>query len=349
MKQRNVIILAAGKCSRMNSQDPNKSKLMYEILSKPIISYAFFHANAIEPKRKVVVLGFGGDQIKKVVPSDWEIVVDSQIEGTGRSAIKAGDVLKDEEGSTLILYADMPLLRTKTLKALFKKHEENGNDLTFLTNYTRESLGRNRILREEKTDRILGVKEEKEQEQVEYCYEVDSGAYIFDNKAFFELAKELKADAKGEYSLISMVKIFANHNKKIGTLVNENEEECLSINNRMHLNTAFNIMKDRINARLMSLGVTILDSSSTYICPDATIGKDTVIHPNTYINGKSVIGSNNGIGPSVYIDNSTIGNDNTIVASTIKDSEVGNGANIGPFVEIANNSHIKDNEIIKRK
>ena len=64
---RYAVILAAGKGTRMNSRDPNHSKVSYPILGKPLINYVLDCLQVIEAKETITVVGFGGEATQEIV------------------------------------------------------------------------------------------------------------------------------------------------------------------------------------------------------------------------------------------------------------------------------------------
>ena len=98
----------------------------------------------------------------------------------------------------------------------------------------------------------------------------------------------------------------------------------------------------RINRKLMSLGVEIIDPYNTYINSEVKISAGTVVHPNCHIKGETVIGSKCEIGPNTTIDSCTVGNETTITNSVLCQSKVGSNTNIGPFAYVRPNCEIGD-------
>lgn len=81
----------------------------------------------------------------------------------------------------------------------------------------------------------------------------------------------------------------------------------------------------------MLAGVTIVDPASTWIDADVTIGQDTRIEPGTTLRGRTTIGAGCRLGPQTVIEDAVLGDDVTIRASWIEQSEIGNGTDIGPY------------------
>lgn len=330
------IILGAGKGTRMHSINDEVNKVAYPILGKPIIDYVIDAVKPLELSDLIVVVGHGAESTKKIVSNKAKVVLQEEIIGTGNAVLKAEKYLKDKAGATIVLYGDTPLLTPITLGKMLKKFEKDGNDLKILTSVIENPIGYNKIIREDKTERILKINEVKETVQHDYMVtEVDAGVYIFDNKLLFKYLNKLKPDSDhGEYSLISIVEMIVNDGYFVESYIVEDRQEVFSINDRFQLAYAGKVVRKRVNQKLMLSGVSIEDPDATYISPDVTIGPDTIIHPNSIILGNTEIGHSNTIGPNIYLQDSKIGNNNNIVFSHIVNTTIKDNSVIGPFARL---------------
>ena len=339
------VVLAAGNGKRMKTNNQEVNKVLYPILGKPVINYVIDAVAPLGLGELVVVAGHGYENTAKTLENIAKIVKQEEILGTGNAVLQAYPVLKDKQGDTIVLYGDTPLLTTDTLAGLYAKHKRENAALTILTSVMVNAQGYNKIVREEKSDRILKINDVKEDVVNEYnLTEIDGGVYIFDNELLFKYLPKLQPDNDfGELSLISLAEMFVNDDLKVEAYITSERQEIFSINNRFHLAYAAKIIRKRVNMNLMINGVSLEDPDNTYISPDAKIGVDTIIYPGTSILGKCVIGENNIIGGNTYIKNSTIGNNNKILTSHIADSTIKDNNEIGPYARIRNNTIIEGN------
>ena len=328
-----VVILAAGRGSRMQSRNPDHSKVAYPLLDKPIINYVLDTVKAIHPTKIVTVVGYGGEVTTELARNDSEVVWQKVINGTGTAVLQAKPILEGKSGLTLVVYGDTPLITPETIHNVFRIHEKTGNALTVVSMVLEKPRGYGRILREYKSNQLIGIREDRDcSEEEKYINEVNSGVCVVDNELLYKyLDKVTNNNAQHEYYLSQLVEMFHNDGLKVGTYIAEDAREMFSINDRVQLAYAAKIIRKRINQKLMLNGVSIEDPKATYISPDIEIGKDTVIRPNTTITGKCKIGENNIIGPNCYIKDTNIGNDNIILSSWIDGGEIGNGQKVFDF------------------
>lgn len=325
-----VVVLAAGRGSRMQSRDPNHSKVAYPLLEKPIINYVLDAVKGIHPTKIVTVVGFGGEITTELAKKDSEVVWQRVINGTGTAVLQTKPILEGKPGLTLVVYGDTPLITTETINNVFRIHEKTGNSLTVVSMVLDKPRGYGRILREYKTNQIIGIREDRDCSEEEITInEVNAGMCVVDNELLFKYLDKVNANnAQHEYYLSSLVEMFHKDGFKVGVYIAEEAREMFSINDRVQLAYAAKVIRKRVNQKLMLNGVSIEDPDTTYISPDVQIGKDTVIRPNTTIVGDCKIGENNLIGPNVYIKNTMVGNDNVIFSSWIDGGSIGNNEKV---------------------
>ena len=252
----------------------------------------------------------------------------------GHAVLQAKPFLEGKPGQTLVIYGDTPLVETETLRQIFHIHEKNRYDMTVVSAILDNPKGYGRILREDKSNRILAIREESDCTFSEYeINEVNTGICIIDNELLFKYIERLSVDNNRHlFYLSELVQLFIQDNYHVGVFVAEEMKEVYSINNRIQLAYATKIMRKRINNRLMLSGVSMDHSGSTYISPDVTIGQDTIIRPNTTILGKSVIGEACIIGPNVVLKDVEVGNEAQITFADLENVKVEKSAKVGPFV-----------------
>ncbi|ENQ3080780.1 bifunctional UDP-N-acetylglucosamine diphosphorylase/glucosamine-1-phosphate N-acetyltransferase GlmU [Bacillus multifaciens] len=332
MSKRFAVILAAGKGTRMKS---SLYKVLHSVCGKPMVQHVVDQVSQLEVQKLVTVVGHGAEKVQDQLGSASEFALQTEQLGTAHAVMQAADALGNEEGTTLVICGDTPLITAETMEALLKQHEESGAKATVLTAYIEEPAGYGRIVRNE-NGHVEKIVEHKDANEVERAIkEINTGTYCFDNKALFtSLSKVSNENVQGEYYLPDVIEILKNEGHIVSAYQTEQFDETLGVNDRVALSQAEDIMKKRINHQHMVNGVTIIDPNNTYISVDAKIGNDTVIYPGTMIEGYTVIGSNCEVGPHTVIRDSEVGDNTTIRQSTVHDSKIGIDVAIGPFAHI---------------
>lgn len=338
-----AIIMAAGKGTRMKSLLEDKSKVSYLILEIPLVKHVLNALTPLNVSRKITIVGFGGEVTKKIVEDESEIAYQHEQKGTGHAIMQVAPLLENEEGQTIILSGDVPLLRSETLEKLLKEHNKNKNSLTILTALFEDPHGYGRVIRNNNNTVDYIVEQADASEEEKKVKETNAGIYVFDNKLLFSYLKKLTpANKQNEYYLTDLIKLFRDDNLKIGAVIVEDYQEILGINDRYQLEEATKILRNRINKMHMLNGVTIEDNHTTYISPLVKIEPDTVIKPSSHLLGKCKIGTENIIGPNTYLNNVEVGKNNLITYSHIADAKIGDYNEIGPFTKMRANVVIKN-------
>ena len=326
-----AIILAAGKGTRMQSIDPNHSKVSYPILGKPIINYVLDALKPLGFKKEVVVVGFGGEITKSLVDKECDVVWQKEILGTGHAVQQTAPLLQNLDGETLIIYGDTPLVKPETISSILHIHEKENNALTVVSSILPDASGYGRMIREEKSNHLLAIREETDCSEYELgISEANTGICVFDNKLLFNYLNKMdNKNTRKLYYLSQLVELMLKDGLPVGSYVVEDMVEVFGINDRVQLAYAAKIMRKRINNKLMLEGVSMEDPDSTYISPTVKIGKDTIILPNTTIIGDCDLGSANEIGPNVVLENVKCGNNNKISNCTIRNKTLGDNEKLG--------------------
>ncbi|WP_203364426.1 bifunctional UDP-N-acetylglucosamine diphosphorylase/glucosamine-1-phosphate N-acetyltransferase GlmU [Bacillus sp. REN10] len=335
-----AVILAAGKGTRMKSK---LYKVLHPVCGKPMVEHVIDQISNLHTQKIVTIVGHGAEEVKGYLGNKSEFALQAEQLGTAHAVRQAEDILAKEDGCTLVVCGDTPLIKSETMEALVKYHQEQGAKVTILTGYTDHPDGYGRIIRSQEgtVERIVEHKDASADERK--VKEINTGTYCFDNKALFETLKKVSNDnAQGEYYLPDVIEILKNAGETVAAYQTEDFEETLGVNDRVALSQAEKIMRQRINDKHMRNGVTLISPENTYIGSDVVIGSDTVIHPGTVLSGHTVIGEDCQIGPNSEISNCRIGDRTVIRQSVASDSEIGCDVAIGPFAHIRPASEIHD-------
>jgi len=210
-----AIVLAAGKGKRLQSEKFNAPKVLREAKGRALLSYVLDNINFIPQDDTVIVVGYMRDKVIENTPGAYKFATQEEQLGTGHAVASAKEYFYDYDGSILVLYGDMPMLKKETYANMVKQHQENGADCTILTAVTESPLAYGRIIRE--NGKIVNIVEQKDCTPEQFAIkELNVGVYVFDSKALFENLSKLKNDnAQGEYYLTDVPKLFIADGKKV--------------------------------------------------------------------------------------------------------------------------------------
>ncbi|MFA5090705.1 MAG: NTP transferase domain-containing protein [Candidatus Omnitrophota bacterium] len=362
-----VIILAAGKGSRMKSDMP---KALHPICGRQMIGYVLDLARGLKVKKTVIVLGHKLEQVRQILPFGTKVVMQKRLLGTADAIKQALPALAGFRGTVLILYADNPLLKKETIERLLKYHLENNLDVTLLTALVEKPQGYGRILRD-KYSSISGIIEEKDADDFQKdIKEINTGIMCFKKEPLIFALKHIRPNnQKREFYLTDAIGILYLKGLLVDGVKIADVNEALGINSRQDLARANSIMQARINEEFMKGGVTIISPQATYIAYGTKIGQDTAIYPFTVIERDVKIGKRCSLGPFLHLregsrikDDVRLGNFLEVVRSEVSrhtlakhfcyigDSRIGRFVNIGAGTVTANfNGKDKNKTVIGDK
>ncbi len=358
-----VIILAAGKSTRMKSDTP---KVLHPICGRPMLGYVLDLVYSLKIKNVIAVLGHKHEDVRKLLKPGIKVVIQKRLAGTADAVKMAMPALKNFKGTVLVLYADNPLLKKETIRKLLYYHIKNNLDATLLTANVDKPAGYGRILRD-KYASIYGIVEEKDADDFQKSiHEINTGIVCFNKNKLADALKAVRPNnLKKEYYLTDTIGILYKKGSLIDSVTIPDINEALGINSRSELAKANSIMQKRINEGLMRSGITIVDPDSTFIGYGVKIGADTTIYPFTVIETGVKIGKRCFVGPFAHLregsrleDDITAGNFLEVVRSSISsgtflkhlgyigDSRIGRNVNIGAGTVVANFDGKKKNTTI---
>lgn len=236
-----VVIMAAGKGTRMNN--PDKAKVMFTVNGKPMVEHVVDLALQLDATRVVVVVGWQKDSVIEHLAERFgkrvECVEQNPQLGTGHAVMQAEPVLAGFDGDVLVLSGDVPLLTDETSRNLIDVHRSSKAKATVLTAVLEDATGYGRILRN--TDgTVEGIVEHKDADaEQQEIREINSGIYVFDAKLLFESLKHITpTNAQKEYYLTDVFHYFWRRQYKVSAVVANNPREIQGINTVAQLEAA---------------------------------------------------------------------------------------------------------------
>lgn len=329
MTKRFAVVLAAGQGTRMKSK---LYKVLHKVCGKAMVEHVIDQVEITGVDKIVTIVGHGAETVKETIGERSSFVLQEEQLGTGHAVLQAEDMLANQEGTTLVICGDTPLLTSETLDNLIAHHESQNAKATILSAHADNPFGYGRVIRNE-DNLVKKIVEEKDASEDEAAVqEINTGTYVFDNIFLFDaLSKVNNNNAQGEYYLPDVIEILKEENHIVTAYQMEKAEEALGVNDRVALAEAATIMKKRINEKHMRNGVTLLDPDNTYIESDVIIGMDTIVEPGVTLRGKTVIGEESFIGTNSEISDSKLGNNVRVISSTIEQATMSDNSDIGPY------------------
>lgn len=326
-----VVILAAGKGKRMESEIP---KVLHPLGGIPLLQRVIDTAETLKPDRIFVVYGNGGSHVRDELthlPVTW-IHQDKQL-GTGHAVLQAIPECKDKD-NVLVLYGDVPLITTKTLKQLLKDTPRNG--LGLIVTELEDPSGFGRIIRNEMGNIVAIVEEKDATNRQREIKEINTGIITTTAKLLKSWLPDLKNNNKqNEYYLTDIVALAVSTGHPVGGIMAYCHEEVRGVNDRWQLATLERYYQYNYAKELCYSGVTVADPYRIDIRGHLETGIDVFLDVNVVIEGKVKIGSNCVIGPNVILKDTTIENNVTVLAnSVVEGAIIKEQASVGPFARV---------------
>lgn len=333
-----AVVLAAGQGTRMGSRTP---KVLHKLGGHPLVEYPLNAARALTGAAPVLVVGVGAEAVQAAFGDRARYVVQAEQLGTGHAVAQARAALEGQCEAVLVTYADMPLLREATLRALVEAQAANPGPFTLLSTHSHGLRDFGRVVRSAQ-GQVAAVVEAVQATPEEYALtEVNVGAYCFEATWLWAALPRLPLSPKGEYYLTDLVALAIAEGGRVGSVTTADESEAIGINTRAQLAVAEAALRRRINERWMLSGVTLVDPATTYIDPDAQLGPDTTVLPNTHIEGRSVIGGDCVIGPNTIVRDTVMGAGCRVEASVVEGAVLAEEVSVGPFAHLRKGARLE--------
>jgi bifunctional UDP-N-acetylglucosamine pyrophosphorylase/glucosamine-1-phosphate N-acetyltransferase len=336
-----AVVLAAGEGTRMRSSTP---KVLHPLCGRPMLLHLLDSLVALPLDRVVVVVGHAAERVTKTLQEQLatempiEFVEQRVQRGTGDAASVGLTAFPDDvdgEHDVVIIPGDLPLLRPETIAELARRHRSSEAAATLLTALLDDPTGYGRVIRDAQ-GRIERIVEQTDAtpEELE-LREVNPSIYCFRRGMLAPALRRLSPEnAQGEYYLTDAIGVLRQAGHQVIGLPADDAAETLGVNDRVQLATAERLLRERINQRWMSEGVTMVDPVATYVDATVELEPDVRILPGTILEGRTVVGSGAVIGPDTRLVDTIVGVDAVIQNTVAREAEIGDRATVGPYVSL---------------
>lgn len=310
-----AVILAAGKGTRMKS---DLHKVLHPIAGRPMLLHLMASVDALNPAKKVVVVGDKAEQLQAVLGGSAELAVQEPQLGTGHAVRQAEGALADFDGDVLILYGDVPFVPPATMRAMIDRlGAPDVPAVVVLAFEPDDPLQYGRVITD--GDRVVKMVEHKDATDAERAVRLcNSGLMAAKARDLFALLARVTDDnAAKEYYLVDIVNI-ANADGRHCAVVTTRPDDVAGINSRAELAAAEGQWQAFRREEAMAGGASLRAPDTVWFSWDTELGRDVTVEPNVFF------------GPGVRVaDNVTIRANCHIEGATI-----GAGCEVGPFARL---------------
>ncbi|MGL4768150.1 MAG: bifunctional UDP-N-acetylglucosamine diphosphorylase/glucosamine-1-phosphate N-acetyltransferase GlmU [Formosimonas sp.] len=334
----NVVILAAGKGTRMRSSLP---KVLHPLAGKPLLEHVVHTARTLGAAQLCIVIGHEAEQVRNAMTADDVVFIEQNPQlGTGHALQLAAPHL-NEAWPTLILYGDVPLTQTSTLQKL---HTAAQGGMALLTVNLPDPTGYGRIVRNEQGQVLRNVEHKDASTLERSITEVNTGILIAPTPQLKAWLAQLSNDnAQQEYYLTDVIGMAVRDGFNVQTASPEFAHETLGVNNKSQLAELEAICRTQAAQKLLADGVTVVDPTRIDIRGSLTCGADVHIDVGCVFEGIVVLGDNVRISPYCVIKNATIAHNTQVAAfSHIDGATIGASAKIGPYARLRPETQLAD-------
>jgi bifunctional UDP-N-acetylglucosamine pyrophosphorylase/glucosamine-1-phosphate N-acetyltransferase len=333
----NVVILAAGKGTRMRSSLP---KVLHTLAGKSLLRHVIDSARQLAPSRIIVIYGYGGDAVRQAI-QDEDIVWVEQREqlGTGHAVQQAAPYL-EPGAKTLILLGDVPLLQAEFCRQLLAGTRQLG----LLTVKKNDPTGYGRIVRGDRGNIVAIVEHRDATPEQLRIDEVNTGIMAVDNDKLQQWLLKLNNDnAQGEYYLTDIVAMAVAEGLTVHGETVQDESSVEGVNSKQDLAGLERVYQMRKASELMRAGVTLRDPFRIDIRGELESGSDVEIDVGCIFEGKVVLGDGVKVGAYSVIRDSVIGAGTAIAPFThIEQSSIAAHCRVGPYARLRPGTALAD-------
>ncbi|HEU0223953.1 MAG TPA: bifunctional UDP-N-acetylglucosamine diphosphorylase/glucosamine-1-phosphate N-acetyltransferase GlmU [Steroidobacteraceae bacterium] len=334
-----VVILAAGQGKRMASDLP---KVLQPLAGRPLLAHVVEAARRLDPEAIHIVYGHGGERVRAALPAaDLRWVLQAEQKGTGHAVAQAMPAIPDDH-TVLVLYGDVPLIKTATLASLAGR--AGPQTLALLSARLPDPTGYGRVIRDN-AGRVVRIVEERDANHKEKAVpEVNTGLLAATAGRLRGWLSALRPDnAQAEYYLTDCIGAAVRDGIAVEAVVAESAGEVLGVNDKVQLAEVEALHRRERATDLMTRGVTIVDPARVDIRGEVSCGRDVVLEVNVILEGKVKLGDRVKVGPGCVLRDCDIGADTEVRAHSILECAVaGQHCIIGPFARLRPGTRLAD-------
>jgi bifunctional UDP-N-acetylglucosamine pyrophosphorylase/glucosamine-1-phosphate N-acetyltransferase len=330
-----AVILAAGKGTRMKS---DLHKVLHPIAGRPMLLHLLASVEALSPAHVVVVTGAGREQVEAAVaPLGATTALQAEQLGTGHAVAQAKDALAGFEGAVLILYGDVPLVTTATMRRMLERLGGADAPATVVLGFRpADAAAYGRIIAdgEGRIAKMVEYKDASPEERAETL--CNSGLMAVRSGDLFPLLARVGNDnAAGEYYLPDIV-MLAEAEGRASVVIETDAAEVAGVNSRAELAVVEASWQQARRAQAMADGATLLAPETVWFAHDTKLGRDVVVEPNVFFGPGAEVADRVTLRAFSHIEGATVSSGAIVgpYARLRPGAVVGEDAHVGNFVEM---------------
>jgi len=333
-----TIVLAAGEGTRMRSSRP---KVLHAIGGRPLVAHVMAAVRETAGAAAVVI-GPGQDKVAAAVAAAMpaaKIFVQAERRGTAHAVLAARDAIALGADDILVVFADTPLVRPRTLARL-REPLAQGKAVAVLGFRPADPSGYGRLIME--GDRLIAIREHKDASAAERAIPLcNAGLMALRGDAALAILDRIgDQNAKREFYLTDAVAV-ARQIGLAAAAIETEEDEVRGINSQGQLAEAEAVLQRRLRDAALEAGVNMVAPDTVHLAADTKLGRDVVIEPFVVF------------GPGVVVEEGAV----IRSFSHLEGAHVGQGTTVGPYarlrpgarlganVRIGNFVEVKESEI----
>jgi len=329
-----VVILAAGKGTRLRSR---LAKVLHRAGGRSLVEHVAQASLRLKPRAVTVVIGHQAEDVNALLsPLGVRTAIQEPQRGTGHAMLVARRALPATAKFALVVPGDAPLVRTETLAALARAHQESGAAASILSAKLANPSGYGRIVRADDGSVSAIVEDAALTPEQRGIREINSSIYAFTLAKLWPCLARLKpTNVHRELYLTDAIAILRQQGDLVVAELVSDAEEVLGCNTRADLSLVDLAFRRRKRAELMDGGVTIQLPGTVVVDPDVTVGADTILGAGVQLLGRTRVGSGCEIQAGSIIIDSTL-DDGVLVKPYcyINASQLAANTQTGPFAHL---------------
>jgi bifunctional UDP-N-acetylglucosamine pyrophosphorylase / glucosamine-1-phosphate N-acetyltransferase len=334
-----VVILAAGRGTRMHSTLP---KVMQPLAGLPLLAHVLELAASLKPASIHVVYGHGGELLRShFAQASVRWALQAEQLGTGHALLQAMPSIADDH-RVLVLYGDVPLLRSESLRELLA--QSSARNVAILTATPADPMGYGRVLRDARGHLRRIVEERDASERERAVREIYSGVMVAPATPLRGWLGQLQPrNAQGEFYLTDIFALAVRAKIPVLPVLAADSAEVLGVNDKAQLAGAEAEYRRRRARALMERGVTLIDPARIDVRGEVSAGRDVLLDVNVVLQGPVHLADGVRIGPNCVLINAAVGAGTVLHANcVVQDAQIGADCQIGPFTRVRPQSRLAD-------